>query len=311
MSDRPPRIGRVHDRIRVEEKLLIAAFEARDAELVLLHSGAAAFPLTSTPPGPWAELDAVFLRSISHTRAATIARVLEAWGLPVVNRPAVVDCCGDKLATNLALIEAGVPVPEARVALTPETALLAIEELGYPAVLKPTHGSWGRLIARLNDRDAAEAVLEHKATLGSVQHSVFYLQEFLETGGRDLRAFVVGDRVVCAIERRSEHWITNTARGGRALNRPLDEALVETALAAARAVGGGLLAVDLFELPERGLLVNEVNHTMEFRNSIAPTGVDIPGLIADHLIELAERGRAGAPLRDAEREAAPAAGGCA
>jgi [lysine-biosynthesis-protein LysW]--L-2-aminoadipate ligase len=309
VSDPSPRIGLVHDRVRVEEKLLIDAFAARGVELLLLHSGAAPLPLTRTPTEPWASLDAVLLRSISHTRAATTARVLEAWGVPVVNRPAVVDCCGDKLATNLALIEAGVPVPEARVALTPKTALEALEELSYPAVLKPTHGSWGRLIARLNDRDAAEAVLEHKSTLGSVQHSVFYMQEFLETGGRDLRAFVVGDRVVCAIERRSEHWITNTARGGSAVNRPLDEALVETALAAARAVGGGLVAVDLFDLPERGLLVNEVNHTMEFRNSIAPTGVDIPGLIAEHLIEVAERGRAEAT--DSTSEPALAAGATA
>jgi len=154
-------------------------------------------------------------------------------------------------------------------------------------VLKPLTGSWGRLLAKINDRDAAEALLEHKKTLGGYQHSIFYIQEFIEKPGRDIRSFVVGDETVGAIYRTSLHWITNTARGGTASNCPLTEELDAVSRAAAQAVGGGIVAIDIFESEDGGLLVNEVNHTPEFRNSIEPTDVDIPGKIVDHVLEVA------------------------
>ncbi|CAA9569167.1 MAG: Alpha-aminoadipate--LysW ligase (EC [uncultured Thermomicrobiales bacterium] len=182
-------------------------------------------------------------------------------------------------------------------AFTPESALAAIEGMGYPVVLKPAVGSWGRLLARVNDRDAAEALLEHKVVLGSFQHGAFYVQEYVRKPGRDIRSFVVGDRTICAIYRESPHWITNTARGGEANDCPVTPELDRLSRAAAAAVGGGVVAVDLLE-GERGLLVNEVNYTMEFRNSIHTTGVDIPGLIADHVIAV---GRAGRAARAAHR----------
>ena len=149
-------------------------------------------------------------------------------------------------------------------------------------MLTPPTGSWGRLLANVNDRDAAEAILEHKTVLGGYRHGVFYLQEFVAKKGRDIRSFVVGDRCVAAIHRSSDHWITNTARGATTSNCPVTSELAEVSLATAEAVGGGILAVDLFESPD-GLLVNEVNHTMEFKNSISVTGVDIPALVVDHL----------------------------
>ncbi|HVO44129.1 MAG TPA: lysine biosynthesis protein LysX, partial [Aggregatilineales bacterium] len=195
--------------------------------------------------------------------------------------------CADKLLTTVALQEAGIPQPRVRIAFTPESAIKAIEEMGYPVILKPVVGSWGRLLARVNDRDAAEAILEHKEVLGSYQHSIIYIQEMIRKPGRDIRAFVVGDECICAIYRQSEHWITNTARGGKASNCPVTPELNALAVGAAKAVGGGVLAVDVFEDPDRGLLVNEINHTMEFRNSIAPTGVDIPGCVADYAIQMA------------------------
>jgi len=291
------RIGVLHARIRQEEKLLLAELEHRGVDVRRLFVEEEVLPLEpSGPPESWGNLDAVLERCVSHSRAMAALRVLDTWGIPCVNHWSVGEVCGDKLTTNLALLRGGVPVPRARVAFTPESALKAIEELGYPAVLKPAVGSWGRLIARVNDRDAAEAVLEHKGTLGSYHHSIFFIQEHIEKGGRDLRSFVVGDRVICAIERRSEHWITNTARGGRASNYPVTDELAAISLAAAEAVGGGIVAIDLFET-ERGLLVNEVNYTMEFRNSIEPTGVDIPARIIDFLLEVAE----GRELRPARR----------
>jgi [lysine-biosynthesis-protein LysW]--L-2-aminoadipate ligase len=152
------------------------------------------------------------------------------------------------------------------------------------------------LLARVNDRDAAEALLEHKVTLGSFHHGAFYIQEFVRKPGRDIRSFVVGDETICAIYRESPHWITNTARGGVASNCPVTAELDRISLAAARAVGGGVLAIDLFE-SERGLIVNEVNYTMEFRNSIDTTGVDIPAKIVDYVMAVGEAER---ERRDAE-----------
>jgi [lysine-biosynthesis-protein LysW]--L-2-aminoadipate ligase len=160
--------------------------------------------------------------------------------------------------------------------------------MGYPVVLKPSIGSWGRLLAKINDRDSAEAVLEHKIILGSYHHSVFYIQKYINKKGRDIRSFVIGNRCIAAIYRTSEHWITNTARGGKASNCPVTEEIAKISVSAARAVGGGIVAIDLFET-ENGLIVNEVNYTMEFKNSITPTGVNIPACIVDYVIEEASK----------------------
>jgi [lysine-biosynthesis-protein LysW]--L-2-aminoadipate ligase len=165
--------------------------------------------------------------------------------------------------------------------------------MGYPVVLKPLFGSWGRLLARINDRHAAEAILEHKKTLGGYVHGVFYIQEYIDKPGRDIRSFVVGDETVAAIYRNSPHWITNTARGGEAANCPITGEIDDLSRAAARAVGGGAVAIDLLEDPDGRLLVSEVNHTPEFRNSIDTTGVDIPGRIIDHMVEVAVDGKSG------------------
>jgi len=227
--------------------------------------------------------DVVLERCVSQTRGLAVSRIFTALGSLVLNSPSVIETCGDKLATNAALARAGVPVPRTGVAFDVESAAALAESFGYPVVVKPVVGSWGRMVSRLNDRDALEAVLEHKETLGGPQHKVFYLQEYVEKPGRDIRAFVVGGEVVAAIYRNAEHWVTNTARGAVATACPLYPELTEVALRAARAVGGGVLAVDLLESP-RGLLVNEVNHTMEFRNSVATTGVNIPARVVAYAL---------------------------
>jgi [lysine-biosynthesis-protein LysW]--L-2-aminoadipate ligase len=179
-----------------------------------------------------------------------------------------------------------VPSPLTKLAFTPESAIKGIEEIGYPVVIKPPVGSWGRLLAKLNDREAAEAVLEHKETLGNYEHSIFYIQEYISKPERDIRAFVVGGETICAIYRKSPHWITNTARGGEATKCPVTPELNELCVKAANAVGGGVVAIDLVEDKNRGLLVIEVNYTMEFRNSIDTTGVNIPGRVIDYVLEV-------------------------
>lgn len=230
-------------------------------------------------PGAFSRFEVILERCLSQTRGLALSRIFTAYGAHTINQPSVIETCGDKLATNAALARVGLPTPRTAVAFDAASALNICERMGYPLVFKPVVGSWGRMVSRVNDRDAAEALLEHKEVLGGPQHKVYYIQEFINKPGRDIRAFVVGDEVIAAIYRTAEHWITNTARGAKATNCPLQAEVVEISLRAARALGGGVLAVDLLE-SERGLLVNEVNHTMEFRNSVSVTGVDIPAFVA-------------------------------
>jgi len=273
-------------RLRVEEKWLMAALDQRGVPYDRVDDGEVVFDFDNGP-GEWCKYDAVLIRSISYARGLCASQMLNAWGIPTVNMASVAATCGDKLVTSAALKQAGVPQPRLRVAFTVEAALRAIEELGYPVVMKPVVGSWGRLLAKINDRDAAEALLEHKETLGSYQHSVFYIQEYITKPGRDIRAFVVGDQTVTAIYRKSAHWITNTARGGQGEACPVTPELHDICQAAARAVGGGVLAIDVLEDARRGYLVNEVNHTMEFHTTVPTTGVDIPGFIVDYTVFVA------------------------
>lgn len=263
------------------------ALRQRQAEVVLIDDRQVYFDLVSQGENAsWHRYDVVLERSLSQSRGLYILHALEQLNVPTINRYTVAAICDDKYLTTAALLRHDIPTPRTLLTFTPEAALDAFDQIGYPAVLKPTVGSWGRLLAKVNDREAAEALLEHKATLGSYQHSIFYIQEYIAKPGRDIRAFVVGDRTICAIYRRSEHWVTNTARGAQAENCPVTPELDVLCRAAARAIGGGVLAVDLLESP-RGLLVNEINATMEFRNSIAPTRVDIAGEVADYTLTVA------------------------
>ena len=269
------KVGLLHSLIRKEEKLLIEEFQARGVDLVMIDDRKLISNLHSAP-----DVDVVLERSINHSRSMYGLRLLEATGVHCINTAEVAKICGDKILTSVALKEAGVTQPPVRVAFTEKSALDAIEELGYPVVLKPAVGSWGRLLSKVNDRESAEAILEHKALLGSYHHSIFYIQKFVEKKGRDIRSFVVGDECIAAIYRSSDHWITNTARGASATGCEVSTQIADISLAAADAVGGGILAVDLFET-DGDLSVNEVNYTMEFRNSIETTGVNIPARIVD------------------------------
>ena len=274
------RVGFLHSLVRPEEKLLIREFGRRGGvEIVMLDDRKLVFDLRSGP-----EVDVVLERCINHSRAMHALRLFEGAGIPCINRYEVARRCGDKILTAAALEEHGVRQPPLRVAFTEGAALQAIEELGYPVVLKPAVGSWGRLLSKVNDREAAETVLEHKTILGSYHHSIFFIQKYVEKDGRDIRSFVVGDECIAAIYRSSRHWITNTARGAEASGCPVSAEIADVSLRAARAVGGGILAIDLFETDE-GFLVNEINYTMEFRNSIDTTGVDIPAKMVDHVLE--------------------------
>lgn len=275
------RVGVLCSRIRVEEKLLFDELETRGVAYDKLDDRALVFNLHDL--SPLQHYDIILERSINHSRALYALKMLNDWGIKTINSAEVARICGDKLLTTQALLHHKLPVPRNMVAFTPESALEAIEQLGYPVVLKPCVGSWGRLVAKVNDREAAEALLEHKQILGSYHHSIYYIQEYVKKPGRDIRSFVVGDETIAAIYRTSEHWITNTARGGKASNCPITPDIDALSQSAAKAVGGGMLAIDLIESAD-GLLVNEVNYTMEFRNSIDTTGVNIPAKMVDYLL---------------------------
>ncbi|MGC9469017.1 MAG: lysine biosynthesis protein LysX [Anaerolineae bacterium] len=280
-----PKVGILLSRVRTEEKLLIQELERRGVDYDTIDDRQVVFDIHQNG---WQQYDVILERCISHSRALYALLLLRDWGIPTVNTYEVANNCGNKLLTTSALVRAGVPTPTTKVAFTPESALDAIDEMGYPVVLKPGVGSWGRLLSKINDREGAETVLEHKQVLGSYHHSIYYIQEYVEKPGRDIRAFVVGDETICAIYRTSPHWITNTARGGAATNCPITPDLNDLCLAGARAVGGGVVALDVFEDPDRGLLVNEINYTMEFRNSIDTTGVNIPAKVIDYVLDVAE-----------------------
>jgi len=278
------KVGFLYTRMRVEEKLLLEELQSRPGvEVVLVNDDETYFDIEKKP----VEVNVLLERSISYYRGLYISRIFEAQGVPVVNTSEVAARCGDKYVTSQLLINCKVPSPRVLMAFSEESALKATEEMGYPCVLKPVVGSWGRLLAKADNRASAEAFIEHKAVLGGVGHQIFYIQKYVEKPGRDIRAFCIGEEPICAIYRSSENWITNTARGGVATNCPVTPELGDLIRRTAGAVGGGLLAIDVFESPD-GLQVNEVNHTMEFRNSIHTTGVNIPQKMVDYVLSKAK-----------------------
>lgn len=275
-------LGLFYTVVRPEERWILDAAQARAIPVVRLSDREATFPLE---PNGFA-VDLVLNRSISHTHSLYALRFFEHYGVPTVNAYGVVALCGDKVLTSLRLQEAGIPTPRTVVALTPEAALKALDEVGYPAVLKPPVGSWGRLMAKVDDPEEAAQIIEHKSALGSSLHSIFYVQEYIPKPERDIRALVVGDELVAAMYRRSPEWRTNAARGATGESLAPTPELTELVLRAARAVGGGVLAVDLMEAPT-GLVVHEVNHTPEFKVLAGTTRVDIAGRIVDYVVEVA------------------------
>lgn len=294
------RIGLLHSLIRLDEKMLLAELaKQREVEVVMVDDRKLRFDLGRDR----FDFDVVLERCINHSRALHALRLFESAGIKCVNTYHVGNTCGDKLLTSVALQEHGVAQPEIRVAFTEESALEAMEQMGYPVVLKPAVGSWGRLLAKINDRDAAEAILEHKTVLGSYHHSIFYIQKYVEKHGRDIRTFVVGDECIGGIYRDSPHWITNTARGGKASNCPITPELRDLSLRGAKAVGGGVVALDIFETA-KGFQVNEVNYTMEFKNSVSVTGVNIPGKIVEYTLAVA-RGEIDSTPRPTPTKLAP------
>jgi [lysine-biosynthesis-protein LysW]--L-2-aminoadipate ligase len=286
------RLAILVSQVRLEEKLIFAAAEQAGVDLVKIFDKELILDL-GRPEFP--EVDLVLDRGLVHSRAEYTLRFLHCLDIPTINSYEATITCDNKFLTSTVLQANGIPTLRTMIAYTPQSALEAIERLGYPVVLKPPVGSWGRLLAKINDREAAEAVLEHKEILGSYHHSIFYIQEYIpkpirhpESGGGDIRAFVIGDRVIGASYRTSHHWITNVARGATTTPAEVTPDMEEIALRAAKAVGGEILGVDLVET-EEGLKVIEINTGAEFKGLLEATGVDVPAAIIAHVQDRARR----------------------
>lgn len=264
-------------RVRVEEKRIFAALERRGLPYQQVDTRGFA---TMLPVRAGCEL--ALSREISQSRAEYAVRLLESAGVRTVNRAEVIGVCGDKLRTSLALMRAGLPTPRTAVALTPDAAHAAIAQIGYPVVLKQLVGSWGRLLAVARDEEAARAVLEHRAALPSPVQHIVYVQELVDKPERDIRVVVVGGRALGATYRYSRDWRTNVARGAESRPCPLSDDIRRLSLAAADAVGGGVLGVDLIEDAAGGLHVLEVNHTVEFQGFERAHGGDVD--VADEIV---------------------------
>ena len=277
----------MYDQLRPDERLIIDAAKREGIDLALYDTDQLAWDVTSTHDG--IELaDAFLQRCMSYFRSIHVTATLEARGKPVINSFKASSTCGNKLIASIALSRAKIPTPRTFVAFTQEASLKALQQLGYPAVLKPVVGSWGRLVAQLKDPESATAILEPREYMHPIQQ-VYYIQEKIKRPERDIRCYVVGDQAVAAIYRNAPpgEWRTNTARGGVAENLPVTPELEELSVRAAEAVGGGAFGVDLMET-ESGFVVHEVNHTTEFKNTVRVTGVDIPKLLLQYAISQAK-----------------------
>jgi len=279
------KIGILYSRIRQDEKLLLNELRDRDHEIEKIDVRKHQFGLDGTTANI-DDLDLAVDRCLSTSRSLYATRFLDHYDVPVVNSPETADVCADKVKNSLALDGAGVPTPDTKVAFTVDAAMEAIESFGYPCVLKPVVGSWGRLMAKLDSKSAAEAILEHKKVLGHYEHKVFYVQEFVDKPGRDIRVVAVDGEPVAAMTRTSDHWLTNAAKGGDTDAFELDDTARDLVEKASDAVGGGLLGVDLMEVggEESGeYTVHEINHTVEFKALNGCVDVDVPATVVDWL----------------------------
>jgi [lysine-biosynthesis-protein LysW]--L-2-aminoadipate ligase len=281
-------VGLVYDQLRPDERMIIDAAKREGIDLRLYDTNELALEVTSDNDGVGLA-DAFLQRCMSFFRSLHVTATLEARGKPVVNSYKAASTCGDKLLASISLSRAKIPTPRTFLTFTQESSLKALEQLGYPAILKPVVGSWGRLVALIKDPESAQAILEPREYMHPIQQ-VYYLQEKIKRPERDIRCFVIGDQAVAAIYRNapSDDWRTNTARGGVAENLPVTSDLAEISVRAADAVGGGAFGVDLMET-NSGLVVHEVNHTTEFKNTVRVTGVDIPKLLLEYAVRRARQ----------------------
>lgn len=268
------KISIAYDLLRFEEKSLYVEAQKNGYEVSMLHVDESHYDLMNLDFG---ESSVLLQRCVSHTRGLHIAAIAEAAGVPTLNTTRVTLLCDNKALTTLSLAKAGIPTPRTILAFDVAHALDALDKIGYPAVIKPVVGSWGRQVVKVRDREEASAVLEARSANNSPTNQIYYIQEFVKRPNRDIRAIFVGDEIITTVYRYQPEgdWRTNVARGGRSEKAVLKKEDRELIFRAAEAVGGGILGIDAMESPS-GILIHEVNSTVEFRGASTASDVNIP-----------------------------------
>lgn len=277
-----PDVTILYDTIRWEEKALLEAGKKKNINIQMVDCKKLALDLEKKPD----DYGTVIQRCVSYYRNLHSTAALEGMGINVINCLNTGIFAGNKLFTHMLLKKAGVPTPYATVAFSKEAALDVMEKQGYPKVIKPTVGSWGRLISKLNDKDSAEGIIESREKMYPI-YQIHYLEEFVKRPPRDIRAIMVGDKIVAAIYRTSGNgnWKTNMALGGTAEECKVTPEMEDMCIKAKNAVYGQIVGVDLMESDEHGLVVHEVNNTTEYKNTVRVCGVNIPSLMLDYAIQ--------------------------
>ena len=277
-------ITALYDTIRLEEKLLIESAKKNDINLEMVDCKKLFVDLNDKKnfDGP------VLQRCVSYYRNLHSTAAIEGQGTKVVNCLNTGIFAGNKLFTHMLLQKAGVPTPDATVAFSKDSALEALNKNGFPKIIKPTVGSWGRMVSKINDMDSAEGIIDGREVMYPI-HQVHFLEEFVERPPRDIRVIVIGDNVAAGIYRNSGdgNWKTNTHLGGSAETCEITNEIEDICIKAKDAVYGDIVGIDLMESNEKGMVVHEINNTTEFRNVVRVTGVDIPKLMLEYVKELA------------------------
>ena len=290
------KISIVINRVNWEEKQIIQDLKKRGIKTEILDNKNVHFDLEK----PNLNADIVLDRSLSYLRGLYITAILEYQGYRTVNSYDTARICGDKLITSLELIKNKIPVASTHVAFTKDASLKALDELGYPAVIKPIIGSWGRLIALLKDKEVARSILEDRETMGQLYQKIFYLQKYIKKPprtlreytsrdkvARDIRVILIGDQIIEAMYRYENinDWRSAATMGAKTAKCPITPEIEEISFKAAKAVKGEILGIDLMENENKELLVQEINHTCGFKAISLTTGNNIAGKMNDYLID--------------------------
>lgn len=278
-----PTVGVLASRVRLEEKAILASLDAAGIDAMVLDTRRLVFSTGQ----PWSGPRVVLNREVGQVRALYAAHALEARGVTVLNSGDATRVCGDKWLTTTALVAAGVPTPATSLALTTHEGLPAIEDIGYPAVVKPLVGSWGRLVTKVSSPETAAAVMEHLDALPHPTSHLVYAQQAVPRADYDIRVIVIDGVAIAASRRTSDDFRTNVARGGISSPLPLTSPISELAVAAADAVGATIAGVDLICDQDGHLWVIEVNDRVEFKGlqQAHSEHIDIAAAIVEALIK--------------------------
>ena len=274
----------VFDRLRTEEKLLQKNAEELGYETSMVDAKITSFD-TDSKPSNFEFGDVVLERCVSYYRGLHFTACLEFMDVPVINKFDVANTCGNKMITSMLLKKSNIPTPKTYFSFSAETALENFENIGYPLVIKPIIGSWGRSVMPIKDKDTAEAVIENRQVTDGPQDRIYYLQEMIDRPPRDIRVITVGDQAVSAMYRKSSGGFkTNIALGANPELCEITKEIEDLCEKTSKAVGGGILGIDLMEDKKRGLVVHEVNNTVEFKGLVKVSKRNIPKEMIDYAV---------------------------